>query len=271
MALPTDPGNIVLAIGGLGTASFALVDVASKTSPYGGLSNFGFKCIRSVVATLLTEATPPNLPPGNSPPPPQASTPAVSVQPASAAGSTVAPAAAPQQTHTVNHYTVLDQLHANWINGVALADQCKIAKAALKLELNANTVTSFALVAGINPADLLRVVQQLESNTPLTDAETATYGRLDFVLGTMIDSAYQRADQKYRNWARLWAGVCALVLAFVGGWAVSNSVFASFLGSRDMCLSLLGGLLAVPLAPVAKDLASTLAAAKNMVQSLREK
>jgi hypothetical protein len=234
MAIPFDLGDAVVAVGGLGTAAFALVD-ASKIRSTGGLSNVGFDCIHSLVHTLLK------------------SDPKY------------------QQTHTVNTYSVFDQLHANWINGVDLVEQRKSAKAALKLELNANTAQSFGTATDVAPAMLLQIVPKLDGTQAMTPDETAAYGRFDFVLGTMIDAAYRRADQKYRNQAKVYAGAVAIVLAVLGGWAISTEPGMTFFAKADFGLSLLGGLLAVPLAPIAHNVASAIAAGKNMAQTLRVK
>lgn len=232
MALPLDLGDIVVAVGGLGTAAFALVD-ATKVGSKGGLSDKGFECIRSLVETLLGEKV--------------------------------------KQTHKVAVYSVLDQLHANWINGVDLAEQRKSAKAALKLELNTSTVGTFASVTKADAQTMTAIVQKLRTGEALSTAETAEFGRFDFVLGTMVDAAYRRADQKYRNKAQVYAGGVAIVLAALGGWSISTLPGFGFFVSGDFPKALLCGVLAVPLAPIAHNVASAIAAGKNVAQAMRGK
>jgi hypothetical protein len=65
----------------------------------------------------------------------------------------------------------------------------------------------------------------------------------------------------------LAAGV-AVALAFVGGWALVGS--ANFWNSSDPVLALLVGLLATPLAPIAKNLSSALATAVNTMQLVKK-
>jgi hypothetical protein len=66
-----------------------------------------------------------------------------------------------------------------------------------------------------------------------------------------LDEGYERADQRYRNAAKVLAGAFSIVLALFGGWIVgSNPLLALFVG-----------IIAVPLAPIAKDLSRTLQAA----------
>jgi hypothetical protein len=234
MALPMDLGDAVVAIGGLGTAAFALVD-ASKIAFKGGLSNVGFDCISSLVHALLSADT------------------------------------TYKQTHTVKTYSVFDQLHANWINGVELVEQRRSAKAALKLELNERTVKSFADVTVVDLETLTGLLEKLDGTEPMTDTEKAVYGRFDFVLGTMIDAAYRRADQKYRNCAKVYAGAVAIVLAILGGWAISTQPSDQFFWKIDFWKSVLAGVLAVPLAPIAHNVASAISAGKNVAQALRSK
>lgn len=234
MAIPLDLGDAVVAIGGLGTAAFALVD-ASKVAFKGGLSNVGFDCISSLVHELLKADT------------------------------------RYKQTHTVKTYSVFDQLHANWINGVDLVEQRRSAKAALKLELNERTVASFAAVTEVDLDTLTGLLEKLDGTGQMSDKEKTVYGRFDFVLGTMIDAAYRRADQKYRNRAKVYAGGVAILLAVLGGWAVSTKPGYGFFSSNDFWTSVFGGVLAVPLAPIAHNVASAIAAGKNVAQALRSK
>jgi hypothetical protein len=135
--------------------------------------------------------------------------------------------------------------------------------------LDETTVATFAAATKTDVATLTTVVGKLYTGAPLLDPETAAYGRFDFVLGTMVDAAYRRADQKYRNQAKVYAGAVAIVLAVLGGWSISTRTGISYFASSDFPMALLCGLLAVPLAPIAHNVASAIAAGKNMAQTLR--
>ena len=224
--------DAISAIGALGTASFALVDT-SKIASEGGVSNSGFKFIEGAVKWMLPDA--------------------VRAKDAGANG-------------TVQE--LLDVLHGVWINGTPLADQKAIAKSMIKLRLTDQTASQFAKATGVNEEVLAEVAACMMNGTSLTQAQSNVLGRFDLALTALLDAGYQRADQRYRNTARVWAMVASVTLAFFGGWAISNSDFGPYILSNDIWKNLLCGLLATPLAPVSKDLASALAAAAKTAQSI---
>ena len=79
-----------------------------------------------------------------------------------------------------------------------------------------------------------------------------------------------------KNLGNFWEGITRIrealggmiLLAVAGGWILDGT---SFLGSKDMGLAVLVGLLATPLAPIAKDLSSALGAAVNAMQIVQKK
>jgi hypothetical protein len=84
---------------------------------------------------------------------------------------------------------------------------------------------------------------------------------------TLLDEAYQRADQAYRNTCKVVAGGVSVVLAVLGGWVQAHTSWA-YLWSQDLAIAALTGLIATPLAPIAKDLASAVTAGANAIQSI---
>jgi ABC-type Na+ efflux pump permease subunit len=63
--------------------------------------------------------------------------------------------------------------------------------------------------------------------------------------------------------------VIAVALAFVGGWSLVGG-WENFWWKPDMFLALLVGLLATPLAPIAKDISTALATAVNTMQLVKK-
>ncbi|HZP22801.1 MAG TPA: hypothetical protein VFB04_05100 [Terriglobales bacterium] len=224
-----DLSKVVLAIGSLGTAAYGVVD-ASKCFG-GGVSNSGFGDIQQVVSKFI---------PGD-------------------ANDKNAPALALA--------SVLATLRANWLNGMALADQKAIAKTLIKLNLRSDTANVMASAAGVDAALLTSVANKLATGEGLTQAETDVYGRFDLLLSSILDQGYERADQRYRNTAKMLAVPIAVVLAILGGWTIVGEPFLAFLGSADAVRALIAGLLATPLAPVAKDLSTAIQAAAKVAQS----
>ena len=227
-------GGVVTAVGALGTASFGIVD-ATK-SMLGGVSTRGFANIEKQMATLLPDM------------------PVESV--------TKADTSEPATPPALKLESILVSLKSNWINGVAQDDQVAIAKSLVKLRLNAALAPSLAQLTGVDAITLASVATKIASGQPLTQPETDTYGRFDLVLTTLLDQAYQRGDQQYRNTAKILAGIVSVILALAGAFALG-------LHGGDLWQAVLVGLLATPLAPIAKDVASAIQAGANAVQSWR--
>lgn len=222
----TDIVNIVVAAGGLGTAAMGLVD-ASKAF-WGGPSNFGFGYVSDALDPFLVPLA--NNPPGFS------------------------------------KAQVLRTLKANWLNGVAKADQKAKAKSLIHLGLTAGNAQGLANAAGVNAVKLQSLAQKTADGADVSQDEINVLGQFDAVLSAALDAAYERGDQKYRNAAKFLSMIVATIMGGVGGWIVFGS---SNYTITNIVLSLLVGVAATPLAPVAKDLASSLQAAVSAVGTLK--
>ena len=219
----TDLPQVITAVGGLGTAAFGLVD--STKVAWGGVNRIGFGGIRKAVVPL-----------------------------------TPAPAAAGAPSNALSQTKILDTLQANWFNGNDLASQKAIAKSLIKLNMSAANAGALATATGVDAAVLAAVATSTATGQPLTAAQQDVYGRFDLIVTALLDEAYQRSDQFYRNWTRGIAGGIAVVLALFGGW----------MANIGLPTSLLVGVLAVPLAPIAKDLSTALATAVNTLQLIKK-
>ena len=164
---------------------------------------------------------------------------------------------------------ILESLEANWVNGNDLASQKAIAKSLIKLHLSSANATTVAVKASVDPAVLTAVASKLETGTPLSQAESDTYSRFDLIVTALLDEAYQVSDQVYRNCTRTLAALVAVALAVAGAWCLEGR---KFLASAKEITSwhYLVGLLATPLAPIAKDLSSALATAVNTMQLVKK-
>jgi hypothetical protein len=227
--MPLDPAdlpltNLIAAVGALGTAAFALVDGSKAFG--GGVSNCGFGQIEAVVTRIYPVPTAPKVAP-------------------------------------VSQKDILQTLKANWLNGTALADQKAIAKSLIKLGLDDTTADYMAAVTGVDPGILKAVATDFKKGTTPTPEQSAVYGRFDLILTAMLDQGYQRADQIYRNKAKLFSMVASVILAIVGVWVTGG---AGWMLAEAAVL----GLLATPLAPISKDLSSALVAGVKVAQGLRK-
>jgi hypothetical protein len=223
-------GQVITAIGGLGTAAFGLVDAAK--SAFSGINRVGLKHIHEVVSELAPEG-------------------------ASAGG----------PVNALPQANILESLEANWVNGNDLASQKAIAKSLIKLHLSSANASTVAVKASVDPAVLTAVASNLETGTPLSQAESDTYSRFDLIVTALLDEAYQVSDQVYRNFTKTLAALVAVALAVAGGWSLDG---ANFWSPKEIALAVLVGLLATPLAPIAKDLSSALASAVNTMQLIKK-
>lgn len=156
-------------------------------------------------------------------------------------------------------------VQANWINGMAKDDQKAVARALVKLGLTPATAPGLAAAVKVDADALTKVAQKLASGEALLDPDLNLLGRLNAVLDTLLDSGFERADQQYKNVNRLLAGAVAVGLALVARlfWPKEAGTPPSF------SLAFGIGLLAVPVAPVAKDLTSALSAAMKALKAAK--
>jgi hypothetical protein len=224
---------IVTAVGGLGTAAFGLVD-ATKVFD-GGANHIGFAGIKAVVTTLT---------------PPSTGT----------------------EAKGLTQAKILDTLQANWFNGTDLASQKAIAKSLIKLNLSPTNAATLAAVTGVDPATLTAIAESMAKGTSLYASQADVFARLDLSVTALLDEAYQRSDQAYRNGTRALATVAALILSLWGGIILHLHGGETTLSSWgiDILESLLVGLMATPLAPIAKDISTALATAVNTMQAVKK-
>jgi hypothetical protein len=158
---------------------------------------------------------------------------------------------------------LLEALKSNWINGVAKADQKAKAKALIHLGLTAGNAAELAKAAGVDQRTLASVADKVagRSQEALTPAETNTLGQFDAILSAILDEGYERGDQQYRNGTKILAMICAVIFGVAGSCLIKGGNW------DDVGLGLLLGIVAVPLAPVAKDLVSSLQAAAGALQA----
>jgi hypothetical protein len=220
----------IAAAGGLGTAAFGLVDATKAFG--GGVSNCGFGHVRTALA------------------------------PFSAA-----------LASTSSDWMVT--IRANWINGVPKDDQKAAAKALIRLGLSAGNARAMAVPGHVDPDRLDAIIKAVEAGAPLTSQDADVLGRFNAAIDAAMDAGFELGDQQYRNSCRLVGGVFAVALALWAGYLIDRAGLstlpdhAGYLFSSTFWAALFVGIVAVPLAPVAKDLASALQTAANAVQAVK--
>ncbi|TDK30302.1 hypothetical protein E2F50_20915 [Rhizobium deserti] len=143
---------------------------------------------------------------------------------------------------------------ANWLNGLPTSDQKAAARNLIRLGFNSHTAERMAANVLPDNAVLLKAIAvKIETGEVPTEVELAVLARFDAIIDARLDSAFERADQKYRNTSRVAAAGISVVLAEAGAMSVYGSA-----GADVLLLGLIVGVIAVPVAPVAKDLASAI-------------
>ena len=244
----TQIAEVITAVGGLGTAAFGLLEAIKPV--FSSINRIGFGGIGKTVASLT---------------PPEGST-------------------GPTQQAPLNSLPgpkVLESLLSNWINGTDLASQKAIAKSLIKLHMSPGNATALATATNVDPSVLSTVAASMVTGTSLTQIEGDAYSRFDLIVTAMLDECYQKADQVYRNSTRGLAALIAVILALAAGFMLQNGgpaigvletvkAFWSFFWSANGGRALIVGLVATPLAPIAKDISSALATAVNTMQAVKK-
>jgi hypothetical protein len=224
-------GNMLAAIAALGTAAYGLVDT-TKVIPGGGISRAGFGYIKKALSPFAPALI--------------------------AAGG-----------------KDWDQtLLAHWINGRSKEDQKAIAKALIHLGLSPGNAAQLAVFGRVDPLELQTVVTNLSNGVALTTPNINVLGRFDSMIDATLDGAYERADQVYRNASKALAALFAILLALAGGALIAASMSMGvvppyFIFTKEGALAILVGVVAVPLAPIAKDISTSLVAAVNAIKATR--
>ena len=215
--------NLVAAVGALGGASMGLVDTTKVFG--GGPSNFGFGHVENTLAPFLDALAP--------------------------------------SSATLNKESILQMMRADWLNGVAKEEQKARAKSLIHLGLSQSNVTGLASVAAVDALKLQSAMQKIIGGQAAAADEASALSRFDATLTAMLDAAYERGEQKYRNAAKFLAMATAVILGGIGGLIV----FGADLKHLSFCM--MAGLVATPIAPITKDLVSALQTATTAASALR--
>jgi hypothetical protein len=157
-------------------------------------------------------------------------------------------------------------VRSHWVSGTPKAEQKAKAQAMIKLGLSAANAGPIAAAALVDEKALTAAAAKLDKGQKLDDRDLNVLGRLNAAIDIQLDAAFDRADQRYRNVMRLLAGLVAIGLS-ITAWALWQPEFGK---PPTLLMAVVVGLLAVPLAPVAKDLTSALSAAMNALKAARK-
>lgn len=229
----------ITAIGALGAAAAGIVD-ATKVF-WGGMSNVGFNIISRALHPF---------------------------------GSALDAAVGPDGNW-------LAMMKAHWLNGRPEDEQKAIATSLIRTGLSPHNAPDMARISGVSSDGLAAAAAALAQGSALSEAEINILGRFNTAIEARLDAAFERADQMYRNASKCLAAFIAVALATVAGWIIFIDQCGAIVGATTVCQQMTGispaigdyfgtryfglaiiiGLVAVPLAPVSKDLISALGTA----------
>ena len=151
-----------------------------------------------------------------------------------------------------------------WISGLPKDEQKGKMRALLRLGLSSrkDVIQEMARIGGVTQERLGEVAAKLERGAALNEEDLNVIGRVDAAVVAFIDAAYERADFEYRNAARATAAAVSVLLGAAGGFLV-------FGPTSDIWFAAAIGLVAVPLAPIAKDLSTSLTRAVDAARAIR--
>jgi hypothetical protein len=115
-----------------------------------------------------------------------------------------------------------------------------------------------AQLGSVSPNELVDAATAVQQGRELTAAQRNIIGRFELAADTRVDAALTMALSQYAGANRITASLVAIIVAVVVGIYLE----------ANMVLAVVVGIAAIPLAPIAKDVASAIQAA---TQALRAK
>lgn len=164
--------------------------------------------------------------------------------------------------------TLLDTLRANWLNGKPLDDQKSAAKSLIRLGITPQAAPTLAAAVGLSSGALQTAAEHIDQGADLTEQDINILGRFDALVEAVIDLGYGRADQMYRNSAKAASAIVAVVLALIAAYLL-NARAAPADVPVSYVTALFVGIVATPIAPMAKDLTSSLQSAAGALRAVR--
>jgi hypothetical protein len=122
-----------------------------------------------------------------------------------------------------------------------------------------NAADTAAFLGVVDVGRLLEAVRMVQAGKDLPAELRNVVGRFELAVDTRIDAALALARSRYVSSARIAASCMAVLLALFAGFILENV---------SMARAVIVGVIAVPIAPVAKDLVTALQSAS---QALRAK
>jgi hypothetical protein len=131
----------------------------------------------------------------------------------------------------------------------------------LRIGLTSANAEAIARALGVvDPAKLKQAAVAIELGNALPDDLRNAVARFELAADARVDAGLTMAQDHYARLSKVLAGVIAVIIAVAVAYALDTS-------GTKILWGLLVGLAAVPLAPIAKDVASALKAATDALRT----
>lgn len=179
-----------------------------------------------------------------------------------------------QETMGANAYASLGRaygngyenlLRAQYLEGRKQGELVRTLRQGVRIGLNENNAAALADEVGvIEGEDLKAIATNIRSGEGLSDAQKNMLSRFELAVDARVDAAVALADKRYKSIMRFSASAAAIVFAFIGAFGLSDTPLLTMTSSQALeiaMLALVVGVAAVPLAPIAKDVAKAVQSA----------
>lgn len=143
----------------------------------------------------------------------------------------------------------LSVLKVQYRTGRSSGDLTRSIRQGARIGLTPNNAKDLAASVGVVDGDKLqKVTEAVMAGEELDDEQRGILGRFELALDARIDAATAMANYRYANSMRVAASVVAVVIALV----------VAIILEANLLLALVVGIAAVPIAPIAKDVATAI-------------
>lgn len=156
-------------------------------------------------------------------------------------------------------------LRAQYINGRSSGEVVRSLRQGVRLGLTGENAAQMASSLGhIDPETLQEAASKVDEGTELNNKQRSIIARFEVALDARVDAALALAESKYKAVMQVRASIVAIVLSVIGSIAIHIEVaedtgkLMHTFNFEDFVIALIVGVVAVPLAPIAKDVASAL-------------
>lgn len=158
----------------------------------------------------------------------------------------------------------LELMKAQYRAGRATGDLRRTIRQGVRIGLNVDNAARMAAFVGVADIENLKSgTRKLEAGEEPEDEVRNAMGRFELAVDARIDAALSLAESRYVGTMRMAASAVAIGLALVAAYFLKGDQDA------EWAKALIVGIVAVPLAPIAKDVASGLRAAGKAVKALK--